>query len=166
MSHGAIVTGTDGSESAAAAVRQAAQLAGSSGVALHLVSAFEPPGGPHGAVRELLERSRAAIADVDVAIHLHAEPGEPAEALYIVLSGSIRISEVPEQDVARLGPGDFFGELALLKRTNHSKRADALEDSELMVVPKQSFEELLTDEPGLAQAVRAAMAERLRSVGR
>jgi EmrB/QacA subfamily drug resistance transporter len=84
MSHGAIVTGTDGSESAAAAVRQAAQLAGSSGVALHLVSAFEPPGGPHGAVRELLERSRAAIADVDVAIHLHAEPGEPAEALCAV----------------------------------------------------------------------------------
>jgi CRP-like cAMP-binding protein len=94
------------------------------------------------------------------------EPDEPAEALYIVLSGSIRISEVPEQDVARLGPGDFFGELALLQRTNHSKRADALEDSELMVVPKESFEALLADDAGLAQAVRAAMAERLRSVGR
>jgi CRP-like cAMP-binding protein len=94
------------------------------------------------------------------------DPGEPAEALYIVLSGSVRISEEPEREVARLGPGDFFGELSLLLRTNHSKRAEALEDSELMVVPKQSFEALLADETGLAQAIRAAMEERLRSVER
>jgi CRP-like cAMP-binding protein len=94
------------------------------------------------------------------------DPGEPAEALYIVLSGSIRISEDPERELVRFGPGDFFGELSLLLQTSHSKRAEALEDSELMVVPKQSFEALLEDDPGLAQAVRGAMEERLRSVER
>jgi CRP-like cAMP-binding protein len=109
-----------------------------------------------GASANFLWRSGAPIFD----------PGEPAEALYIVLSGSVRISEEPEREVARLGPGDFFGELSLLLRTNHSKRAEALEDSELMVVPKQSFEALLADETGLAQAIRAAMEERLRSVER
>ena len=92
------------------------------------------------------------------------EPGDPAEALYIVLSGEIRIVDESEQEVARLGPGDFFGELSLLQRTSHSKRADVLEDSELMVLPQQPFEALLADDPELAEAVRGAMETRLRSV--
>jgi CRP-like cAMP-binding protein len=92
------------------------------------------------------------------------EPGDPAEALYIVLSGEVRIVDEAEQDVARLEPGDFFGELSLLQRTNHSKRAEVLEDSELMVLPQQRFEALLAEDPGLAEAVRGAMETRLRSV--
>jgi CRP-like cAMP-binding protein len=92
------------------------------------------------------------------------EPGDPAEALYIVLSGGVRIVDESEQDVARLGPGDFFGELSLLQRSSHSKRAEALEDSELMVLPHQPFEALLAEDSGLAEAVRSAMEARLSSV--
>jgi EmrB/QacA subfamily drug resistance transporter len=85
MSNGAIVTGTDGSESASAAVRQAAALAASSGVELHLVSGY-PAGAstPHDAVRAILDGSRDALADLDVPVHLHAEPGDPAGALCAV----------------------------------------------------------------------------------
>jgi voltage-gated potassium channel len=89
------------------------------------------------------------------------EPGDPAEALYIVLSGGVRIVDESEQDVARLEPGEFFGELSLLRRTSHSKRAEALEDSELMVLPQQPFEALLAEDTGLAEAVRSAMEARL-----
>jgi CRP-like cAMP-binding protein len=92
------------------------------------------------------------------------EAGDPAEALYIVLSGSVRIVDESEQDVARLGPGEFFGELSLLQRSSHSKRAEVLEDSELMVLPQQPFEALLAEDPELAEAVRGAMETRLRSV--
>jgi EmrB/QacA subfamily drug resistance transporter len=85
MSVGAIVTGTDGSESATAAVRQAAELAASSGVALHIVSAFPPADGePTAAVRAILDAAGQALADVDVPINLHAEPGEPAAAICAV----------------------------------------------------------------------------------
>jgi voltage-gated potassium channel len=92
------------------------------------------------------------------------EPGDPAEALYIILSGEVRIVDEAEDDVARLDQGDFFGELSLLRRTSHSKRAEAVEDSELMVLPQEPFEALLADDPGLAEAVRSAMETRLRSV--
>jgi voltage-gated potassium channel len=92
------------------------------------------------------------------------EPGDPAEALYIVLSGGVRIVDESKQDVARLGSGDFFGELSLLRRTSHSKRAEVLEDSELMVLPRRPFEALLAEDPGLAEAVRSAMEARLSSV--
>jgi NTE family protein len=85
MSHGAIVTGTDGSDSASAAVRQAAELAASSGVALHLVSAYPPADGePRDAVRAILDTARAALGDLDVAVQLHAEPGDAAGAICAV----------------------------------------------------------------------------------
>jgi CRP-like cAMP-binding protein len=92
------------------------------------------------------------------------EHGDPAEALYIVLSGSVRILDEPGRDVARLGPGEFFGELSLLLDTSHSKRAEAVEDSELMVVPRGPFEALLRDDPGVSDAVHRAMTDRLRAV--
>jgi EmrB/QacA subfamily drug resistance transporter len=79
-----IVTGTDGSASAGAAVRQAAELAASSRVPLHLVSGVAPGASPGGAVTATLEAARAALADLEVEVHLHAEPGGPAEALNAV----------------------------------------------------------------------------------
>jgi EmrB/QacA subfamily drug resistance transporter len=82
MSDGVIVTGTDGSESATAAVRQAAGLAASSGVALHIVSGYA--GGDPRNARATLDRTREELADIDVPIYLHAEPGDPAETICAV----------------------------------------------------------------------------------
>jgi CRP-like cAMP-binding protein len=92
------------------------------------------------------------------------ETGSPSEALYIVLSGKVRILDVVdgnEVDVSVLGPGDSFGELSLLLRTTHSKAAQAEEDSEIMVVPKESFEELISLNPDLAAYFRRRLEERL-----
>ena len=84
MSTAAIVTGTDGSNSASEAVRQAAELAGSSGVPLHLVSAHGPDVDPATRVWAILHVGREAIAGLAVEIHLHAVPGTPADALCAV----------------------------------------------------------------------------------
>ena len=57
----------------------------SSGVDLHVVSAFPAVDGePRDAVHVILDMARDALGDVDVAIHLHAEPGEPADAVCAV----------------------------------------------------------------------------------
>jgi EmrB/QacA subfamily drug resistance transporter len=85
MRTGGIVTGTDGSDSAAEAVRQAAALASSAGSALHVVGAYPADGGaPQDGIRAILQQARDALAGVDVRVHLHAEPGEPADALCAV----------------------------------------------------------------------------------
>ncbi len=92
------------------------------------------------------------------------EKGSPAEALYIVLSGRVRIfdsGEDGEVEVAEMGPGDFFGELALLLEGVRSKSARAMEDVELMVIPKSSFDELLKSDPDLEAQVRRKFDERL-----
>jgi CRP-like cAMP-binding protein len=80
------------------------------------------------------------------------EAGSPAEALYVVLSGQVRIfdtGEAGEREVARPGPGESFGEISLMLRSRHTKSAQAVETSELMVVPHESFEEVLASNPDL-----------------
>ena len=94
------------------------------------------------------------------------QTGDPAEALYIVLSGRVRIldpADGDEQEVAMIGPGDFFGELSLLLDSTHSKTARVAEDSEIMVVPKEPFQSLLSDAPELAAGLQRKIDERLAS---
>jgi CRP-like cAMP-binding protein len=90
--------------------------------------------------------------------------GSPSEALYVVLSGSVRISDVVDGqrvEVAQVGPGASFGELSLLLDTTHSKEAVAGEATELMVVPKEWFQGLLKAQPDLAEHFRRRLEERL-----
>lgn len=92
------------------------------------------------------------------------EKGSVAEALYVILSGRVQILEVvdgEETEIATLEPGDYFGELSLLLHTTHSKKARAVEDSELMVLPKESFQELLASNPELAGHLRRKLETRL-----
>ena len=66
-----------------------------------------------------------------------------------------------EVEVARVLPGSSFGELSLMLNTTHTKDARAEQDVELMVVPKDSFQELLDSNPDLAEQFRRRLAERL-----
>ena len=92
------------------------------------------------------------------------EKDSASDALYIILSGRVRISDVvgdKELEIATLEAGDFFGELSLLLHTTHSKRATTLEQTELMVLPKESFQELLAANPDLAGPFRRKLETRL-----
>jgi CRP-like cAMP-binding protein len=115
---------------------------------------------------------RDLLQIVGVSINLHWPSGStvftegaPAEGLYIVLSGCVRIlvgAREDETEVASIGPGEFFGELSLLEDRTHSKNARATEDSELMILPKESFRALLEVDEVLAQHVKDKVEERLR----
>lgn len=91
------------------------------------------------------------------------EKDSPGEALYIVLSGKVRIYDQldgKEVEIARTGPGDFFGEMSLLLDTMHTKNVQAVEDSELLVLMKDSFRRLLEMHVDLAAAVHERLEER------
>jgi CRP-like cAMP-binding protein len=92
------------------------------------------------------------------------EKGSPSEALYVVLSGEIRILDKAEggvQEVSRVGTGESFGELSLLLQTTHTKSAEAVQDSELMVLPEESFQELLDSNEELSARFRRRVEERV-----
>jgi CRP-like cAMP-binding protein len=91
------------------------------------------------------------------------ERGTPGDALYIVLSGEVAILDDidgEEVELTRVAPGEFFGEFSLLTDSTHSMTARASEDSELMVLPKETFQELLECEPELDDYFRRKLEER------
>ena len=85
--------------------------------------------------------------------------GAQADALYIVLSGRVRVLR-GGAEIGTLGPGDFFGEFSLLLGTAHGHDVEAVEDSELMVVPKDRFDDLLAENPELAATIHRKAEER------
>lgn len=78
----------------------------------------------------------------------------PAEALYIVKSGKVRISmmagEGEEIGLLLLGPGEFFGELALVQEANRLVTARAETAVELLLLTRKDFLTLIELEPQIA----------------
>ncbi|HLF41620.1 MAG TPA: cyclic nucleotide-binding domain-containing protein [Acidimicrobiia bacterium] len=92
------------------------------------------------------------------------EPGARTEGLYVVLSGKVLIYETAdgeEREVISVGPGGFFGEHSVLFDTEHSKRARAVEPSELMIVPRESFQAIMADHPEIVAHLMARIETRL-----
>ena len=90
--------------------------------------------------------------------------GDQAEALYVVASGRVRIcdpADGEDDEVAVIEPGDYFGEHALLFHTAHTKTAEAVEDTECIVIPRESFEPILTVHPRFAAEFRQKLEARL-----
>lgn len=93
--------------------------------------------------------------------------GDPGDSLFIVESGAVKIVlPSPEGEegaiIATLGRGDFFGELALLDRAPHSATAVALDATQLLVLDRATFTELIDTQPGLRDALFAGLVAELR----
>ena len=93
--------------------------------------------------------------------------GDPGDSLHIIVNGEVRIMlpsrEGEEMTLARLGPGDFFGDLCLFDGGPRSATAIAVEATETTVVERYRFIEWLQSRPAAAIAVLAAVAGRLRA---
>ena len=89
--------------------------------------------------------------------------GGAPEGLFIVLSGGVRVLDGEGSEVAVLDRGEYFGELSLMLGTAHQHAVETVEDSELMLVPKERFDSLLAENPRLAAAVRRKAEERMEA---
>ncbi len=93
--------------------------------------------------------------------------GESGSTFYIVRSGAIRVTVKGETgsevELARLGPGDHFGEMSLLTGEPRSSACEAAEDSELLCLDRPAFDGLLQDNPGIARSLSEVLAARAQS---
>jgi len=87
--------------------------------------------------------------------------GSDADALYVVLSGCVRVLDGTDREINVLGAGEFFGEFSLLLGTPHQNDVDAATDAELLVVPKGSVDTLLAANPDLDAHIRSTLEQRL-----
>lgn len=89
----------------------------------------------------------------------------PAEALYIIKSGSVRISlpgaDGGEKAMLLLGPGDFFGELALLQEETRLVNARTESSTELLILTRKDFQALLDLAPRTGAKILHAIAKTL-----
>jgi CRP-like cAMP-binding protein len=93
--------------------------------------------------------------------------GDKGDALYFIDDGRIDIF-LPHGDtggsvapLAQLGPGQSFGEMALLAREPRLASAIAAADSSLLKIDKEHFDELLDRSPRLRRAVEGLNSQRL-----
>jgi CRP-like cAMP-binding protein len=89
------------------------------------------------------------------------EQGDSGREFYFVVKGSATVKR-NNRKVDTLGPGDYFGELALLDRHPRSATVRSDTEMELLILGQRHFESLLDAVPALSRKLLAAMAGRLR----
>jgi len=92
----------------------------------------------------------------------------PVACLYVVRSGRVQALEINEEGAeTSLGeylPGDYFGEMSLLTGEPSAVTTRAMEKTEVLVLFKMHFDEVLRDNPSLNRYFIDLLSERLRSV--
>ena len=96
--------------------------------------------------------------------------GEETEALYIILSGRVKILIPDDQGreviLAVMGPSEFFGEMGLLDEQPRSASVETLESCEMLRFSKSGFMACLKDNFDLAMIILRNLVKRLREADR
>jgi CRP-like cAMP-binding protein len=91
---------------------------------------------------------------------------EFGDTLFVLNRGSVKVTRVSEDGreviLAIMGPGDFFGEMSIFDGENRSANVITLEDSEVFVLKRGDFLDLLERFPQIAITLLQVMASRLR----
>ena len=86
--------------------------------------------------------------------------GEPGDRFYLVRSGRLEALDGDGRPLSSLGPGDGFGELALLDRTTRGATVRATEDAELWSLDRGHFQRWVRDRYEIAARIRASAEQR------
>lgn len=89
--------------------------------------------------------------------------GEIETGFFLIAAGSVSVVR-DGAVLARLGPGQFFGELSLLDREPRVASVVADEPTTCLAVPSWEFQQLLETEPRIAGAVLKEVTRRLRAL--
>jgi len=112
------------------------------------------------------KRAMKRVSSLGTRVHLPAgrtltRSGAGGAEVLIVLAGTA-ICQVHGMEVARFGPGDFFGEVATLDGGPRTATVVSRTDMEVLVFNRLEFETLVKSSPEVAQRILKAMAQRLR----
>ena len=91
------------------------------------------------------------------------EENTPGDSFFLLERGSVTVTKTiggAPRPLARLGPGEFFGEMALLTGERRSATVTADSDVDLCVLDKAGFQDVLARNPGVAVDISHLLAER------
>jgi CRP-like cAMP-binding protein len=84
----------------------------------------------------------------------------PADKAYLIVDGEVSVRKGGEE-VARLGPGDVIGEMAIVNHKLRTAGVVSLTPLEVIHFTKESLQSLLDEVPAFGEAIRGTTADRL-----
>ena len=113
-----------------------------------------------------LSRIAALAEEIEVpAGRVLIRQGDPGREAFVISEGQAKAT-VRGKRSAKLGPGECFGEMALLHSALRSATVTAESDMRLLVLGSRQFSTLMQDVPVIGRRVLEALAERLREAER
>jgi CRP/FNR family transcriptional regulator, cyclic AMP receptor protein len=92
-----------------------------------------------------------------------ARQGEIGTGFFVVMEGAVRVVRDGEE-IAVLGPGEFFGELSVLDGKPRVAQVVTVEKTRCLALASWDFEAALLANPSLGLAILRGLAERLRNL--
>ena len=112
--------------------------------------------------RRHLERLGMLTEEIDVDPgKVLIKQGDTGDDLMIVVSGQVGV-ERDGQRINQLGPGDFFGEIALIERGPRTATCTAEAATRLLVINHRDFHAVMEEFPEIAAEVLLTLAHRVR----
>ena len=112
--------------------------------------------------RHELERLGQLADEIEVGLDRHVtEQGDTGHEFFVVLDGRLMVLD-GTRPIATLGPGDFFGEIALIESVPRTATVRAEGIAQLLVIGHREFHALMDEFPSIRRAVMDALAERVR----
>jgi len=115
-----------------------------------------------GSEQEIFERYGRTYNSGDVIFR----EGDPGTEMFIIQSGKVKITKLikggVEKTLVILGPGDFFGEMAVIDKDNRSANAVAVEPSRLISLDEEVFEMHMQTNPKIVKKILKNLTTRLR----
>ena len=116
-----------------------------------------------GCSRKDLQTIARVVRDIDhPAGTVIAREGDPGVGLFVITEGMTDVT-IGGRRRARLGPGDFFGEISLLDGGPRTATVTSTSDVKLLGLTEWTFRGLMMEHPSIAVKTLQAMAGRLRS---
>lgn len=95
--------------------------------------------------------------------------GDEGDALYIVKKGAVQVFHPPKEEgdlpktVAEITEGGVFGEMALISDVPRTASVKTLDESEIFILSKQDFKNLLDTNTRLAEQISATVIARMKA---
>lgn len=121
---------------------------------------------------ELDERELASVAAMAKSRRFNRDDvvfyeDETGDVFFLIREGKVKVTMISPEGkeiiLSMMGPGDFFGEMALLDDAPRSATIVAMEPLELLTLWRSDFLQLLSENSAIAKKVLAEMSRRLRS---
>ena len=109
-----------------------------------------------GEIADIMQLLRSQLVEAGQVI---VREGDDAHSMYFIAAGEVEV--VLKKERPRLGVGQFFGEVAVLRRTRRSATVSALTRTSLLVLAAQDLHALMQRDPRIAKHIQDVAEKRV-----